>query len=369
MEYRKINGLDVSLLGFGCMRFPTTKKGTIDAEKAEEFLDYAYAHGVNYFDTAYMYHGGESEVVIGKILKKYPRESFFLADKLPLWCINEESDLEKIFNEQLTRCQVTYFDFYLCHALNKGYMDKMQQFQVLNFLQKQRELGRIKHIGFSFHDTPQVLQEYVDMFDWDFAQIQFNYLDYDMQNAKLQYEILENRSIPVVVMEPVRGGMLAKLSDAAERILKAAAPDRSIASWAMRFAATPNNVLCVLSGMSTEQQVRDNVSTFSAFQPLQNADIATIDSALSEFRTKISIPCTGCRYCMDCPSGVDIPQIFALYNRHMIANDNNNYRMAYRNLDDKIKASHCVSCGKCLKHCPQKIDIPAQLKKIHDIVK
>lgn len=368
MEYRNFKGKKVSLLGYGCMRFPV-KDGHIDEIRAAELLRTAYNGGVNYFDTAYPYHEGTSERFVGKILSEFDRKTFYLADKMPFWNVSSVADMERIFFEQLEKCRVEYFDFYLCHAMNEEHFEKLIRIDGLDFLLRMKSEGKIKNLGFSFHDAVSVLERYVGICDWDFAQIQYNYLDCDMQRANLQYEILKKRGIPVIVMEPVRGGMLAKLSDDAERILRQEQPDCSIASWAIRFAATPEGVLTVLSGMTDMNQLTDNLKTFDEFKPIEGRAAEVLSRALEDFRTNVVIPCTGCRYCMDCPRGVDIPKIFAMYNKYMLSKDNVNYRLAYRSLDNRVKAAHCVSCGKCRPHCPQGIDIPARLAEIDKLVR
>ncbi len=368
-QYRDTN-VKVSLLGMGCMRLPKLdpEKEDIDYEKAQEIIDYAYANGVNYFDTAYGYHGGQSEVFVGHALKKYPRDSFFLASKMPIWCANEPGDVERIFNEQLQRCQTDYFDFYLFHSQNAEHFKKCQDFGVYEFLSKMKAQGKIRRLGFSFHDTPQVLRHICDTYEWDFAQIQLNYLDWEMQDAKTQYQILADRGIPVIVMEPVRGGTLASPCDAANVLFREERPDKSVASWAIRFAASLPGVLTVLSGMSNMEQVRDNVETMTNFEPLTERDREIIDAALEAYRKKDTVPCTGCRYCMDCPFGVDIPKMFSLYNRFVLDKDQEDYLEAYRAQPEETLADKCRACGACLSKCPQHIKIPEKLAAIRETV-
>lgn len=365
-KFRNTN-LEISLLGLGCMRFPTIKSGDkeiIDEVKSQEIVDYAYAHGVNYFDTAYPYHQGESEIFIGKALKKYPRDSFNLVSKLPIWLINEEADLEKYFNEQLEKCQTDYFDFYLCHALNAERFETIKKFSIFEFLCKKKEEGKIRHIGFSFHDTPQVLAEIASAYPWDFAQIQLNYLDWELYKSKEQYEILAKRNIPCVIMEPVRGGVLASPCQEANEIFKSARPDKSVASWAIRYAATLPNVLTVLSGMTTLEQVVDNVDTMTNFEPLSKEDYEIINNALVAYKKANTIPCTGCRYCMDCPAGVDIPTVFKLYNEYAVSKYKSEFKDSYLALSEKNRAHNCVNCKVCMSQCPQKIQIPEEMSKI-----
>ena len=372
MEMRQYRDTDVkvSLLGMGCMRLPKVdpEKEDIDYEKAQEIIDYAYANGVNYFDTAYGYHGGQSELFVGQALKKYPRESFFLASKMPIWCVKEKGDVERIFNEQLQRCQTDYFDFYLFHSQNAANFQKCQEFGVYEFLSQMKAEGKIRRLGFSFHDTPEVLRHICDTHPWDFAQIQLNYLDWEMQDAKTQYQILNDREIPVIVMEPVRGGALASPCEAADILFREERPDKSVASWAIRFAASLPGVLTVLSGMSNMEQVRDNVDTMTRFEPLTDREREVIDEALEAYRKKDTVPCTGCRYCMDCPFGVDIPKMFSLYNHYVLDRDGEDYLEAYEAQPESERADQCQACGACMEKCPQHIRIPDQMVTIRETV-
>lgn len=372
MEMRQYRDTDVkvSLLGMGCMRLPKVdpEKEDIDYEKAQEIIDYAYANGVNYFDTAYGYHGGQSELFVGQALKKYPRERFFLASKMPIWCVKEKGDVERIFNEQLQRCQTDYFDFYLFHSQNAANFQKCQEFGVYEFLSQMKAEGKIRRLGFSFHDTPEVLRHICDTYPWDFAQIQLNYLDWEMQDAKTQYQILNDREIPVIVMEPVRGGALASPCEAADILFREERPDKSVASWAIRFAASLPGVLTVLSGMSNMEQVRDNVDTMTRFEPLTDREREVIDEALEAYRKKDTVPCTGCRYCMDCPFGVDIPKMFSLYNHYVLDRDGEDYLEAYEAQPESERADQCQACGACMEKCPQHIRIPDQMVTIRETV-
>ena len=372
MEMRQYRDTDVkvSLLGMGCMRLPKVdpEKEDIDYEKAQEIIDYAYANGVNYFDTAYGYHGGQSELFVGQALKKYPRESFFLASKMPIWCVKEKGDVERIFNEQLQRCQTDYFDFYLFHSQNAANFQKCQEFGVYEFLSQMKAEGKIRRLGFSFHDTPEVLRHICDTHPWDFVQIQLNYLDWEMQDAKTQYRILNDREIPVIVMEPVRGGALASPCEAADILFREERPDKSVASWAIRFAASLPGVLTVLSGMSNMEQVRDNVDTMTRFEPLTDREREVIDEALEAYRKKDTVPCTGCRYCMDCPFGVDIPKMFSLYNHYVLDRDGEDYLEAYEAQPESERADQCQACGACMEKCPQHIRIPDQMVTIRETV-
>ena len=370
MENRYFESIkeEISLLGFGCMRLPRIceEKQEIDEKRALEMFDYAHEHGVNYFDTAYPYHEGLSEPFVGKALKRYPRESFHLASKMPPWMLKSESDVERIFEDQLKRCQVDYFDFYLVHNICREHLEIVEKFHVYEFLKKKKEEGKIRRLGFSFHDKPALLRQVTDRYEWDFAQIQLNYLDWELQDAKTQYEILKSHQIPVVVMEPVRGGSLAGLSEPAAEVLKKENPELSTASWAVRFAASLPGVMTVLSGMSDLAQVQDNVKTMTDFKPLTQREREVLTEALDIYRSSGTIPCTGCRYCMDCPDGVDIPKVFAIYNQYRIDHNENSFRSTYGYLEEEKQAQHCVRCGKCMEHCPQHIQIPDKMEEIRD---
>jgi len=359
MKYRSFRntGIDISLLGLGCMRLPRLQGSElIDYEKAEAIIDLAYASGINYFDTAYVYNNGDSERVTGKALSKYPRDSFMLATKMPGHMPKSEQDVYDIFNEQLERCGVDYFDFYLCHNLNESTYNTFTSDYMFKALENIRAQGKIRYLGFSSHADPDMLEKFVNLRDWDFAQIQFNYLDWSYQDAKRQYEILSSRGIPVIVMEPVRGGRLASLSPEIDAKLKAYAPDKSIASWAVRWAASPSGILTVLSGMSTLDQVKDNLETISNHEPLNADEQELVDGAVSELLAKTLVPCTGCRYCIECPVGIDIPAMIEVYNNYALSSNPFSLMPISRQPAGKAPAD-CVDCGTCESLCPQSIMI------------
>ena len=360
-------GRDISLLGFGLMRLPLRGKSAneIDYDLGGQMVDRAIKAGVNYFDTAWPYHEGESENFAGAILSRYPRESYCLATKLPTWDIHSPADAERIFEEQLRRCKTEYIDFYLLHCLSKDNWPIVLKHGLYEMFQKKKEQGLIKHFGFSFHDTPPLLKTIVEQYDWDFAQIQLNYIDWVSLDAKRLYATLVNANVPVIVMEPVRGGTLASLTTEGEDILRKTESEASIASWAIRYAASFPGVLTVLSGMSTMDQVEDNLKTLSGFRPLTEDDKIMLDKVAHLFRMSNPIPCTGCRYCMDCPAGVNIPQVITVYNYYKLKGARHLFDIYYAaHLDDSEKAEKCTACGQCLERCPQSIDIPARMEEI-----
>lgn len=372
MEKRKIEKLNVetSLLGFGCMRFPTTKDGKIDEEIATKMLDDAYEKGVNYFDTAYVYHGGESEIFTGKVLDRYPRDSYYLATKLPVWDVKTPEEVERLLDEQLSKLHKDYIDFYLLHALNGERWDEMVQLGVPEICEKMKEKGKIKYFGFSFHDDYDAFEKIINARDWDFCQIQLNYMDTDIQAGLKGYRLAEEKNVPVVIMEPIKGGNLATLPDEIEKIFKDARPDKSVASWALRWVASKSNVMTVLSGMSTMEQVKDNLDTFVNFEPMNDNENNIVIKAADAIRGRVANGCTGCGYCMPCPAGVNIPQNFRIWNQyHMYMNEGGLNWMWYNEIKDDEKAEKCIKCGKCEQVCPQKLAIRENLATMDEEIK
>lgn len=368
MRYNEACGENLSRLGFGCMRLPLTADNAIDGKALQRMVDYAIANGVNYFDTAWPYHGGQSEIAIGKALKRYPRDRWFLANKYPGHQIATSYNPAEVFEEQLKKCGVDYFDFYLLHNVYENsigvYTDP--KWGILDYFKEQKRLGRIRHLGFSSHARPDTLEKFLDYAgdSMEFCQIQLNYLDWTLQDAKAKYDLLTARNIPVWVMEPLRGGKLAALGEADEARLKALRPDESCAAWSFRWLQRLDNVKVVLSGMSALDQMVDNVDTFSGGLA-QSDDEASLLLQMAE-GMKDALPCTRCRYCCDgCPMGLDIPMLIHAYNdiRYF---QSMNIAMQFDALPEDKRPSACVACGACAAVCPQNIDIPGALKALSD---
>ena len=355
----------IPLLGFGMMRLPTRGFGRIDDKRAEAMVDRAMEAGLNYFDTAYMYHGGDSEKFLGRALSRYPRESYILTSKLPVWQLSGEPEMEKTFAEQLKRTKAGYFDFYFLHWLNEGNWDHAEDVKAYGFLKKKQQAGLVRHVGFSYHGGPRGLETIAKAHEWELAQVQMNFRDWDT-NARSLYEVLTRYRIPISVMGPLGGGSLASLSSRAEAVLRKAAPDASPASWMLRFIGSLPNVQIVLSGMSTMDQLEDNIKTFAPFKALTDEERTVLRQAaeVSRWRRSGSSLCTTCRYCMPCPVGVQIPDVFRSYNRYKEDGDKTKFVSSYQAISAKGRASACVNCGVCLKKCPQKINIPQHMKEI-----
>ena len=366
MEYVKLEklGEEVSRLGFGCMRFPTTPEGTIDEPRAMAMLDTAYKAGVNYFDTAYFYHNKTSEAFVGRALARYPRESFRLATKLPLSLIESLEQAREIFEGQFKSLQTDYFDFYLLHCITKKNWEKTLRYGLIDFLVEQQKQGRIRHLGFSFHDSYALFEEVLTYRDWDFCQIQLNYMDTDIQAGMKGYALAEARGIPVIVMEPVKGGSLATLSEDICEVFRQARPDWSVASWAMRWVKSLDNVKIILSGMSDEAQVADNLATFAQPGKLTEEELQVIARVRTMIEARTFVGCTNCRYCMPCPFGVDIPGNFRMMNNYAKYSNEALLRFEWKDMEDGERADRCRRCGACETACPQQIPIR---EKLHEI--
>lgn len=370
MLYNEACGEKLSRLGFGCMRLPLTADKAIDEGELQRMVDYAIANGVNYFDTAYPYHGGLSEIAIGKALGKYPREQWYLASKYPGHQIASSYDPAEIFEEQLKKCGVDHFDFYLLHNVYENsigvYTDP--RWGILDYFKEQKRLGRIRHLGFSTHARPDTLEKFLDYAgdSMEFCQIQLNYLDWSLQDAKAKYDLLTGRHIPVWVMEPLRGGKLAALGEADAARLKALRPEESDAAWSFRWLQRLDNVKMVLSGMSAFDQMVDNVATFSGGRPQADDEAALLEQIAEGM--KDALPCTRCRYCCDgCPMGLDIPMLIHAYNDVKFA-QSMTVPMQFDALPEDKRPSACIACGACAAVCPQNIDIPGALAELSDML-
>ena len=370
MQYSTACGEKISKLAFGTMRLPLKDDGSIDQNQVNEMTDYAMAHGVNYFDTAYPYHDGRSEIAIGKALAKYPRESFRLVTKFPGHQFMKKYDCDGIFHEQLAKCGVDYFDFYLFHNVYENSLAtyKSGEYGIVDYFVKQKQLGKIRHLGFSTHARAENLEEILDFFGdrIEFCQIQLNYVDWTLQDAKKKIELLGSRGIPVMVMEPVRGGKLTDLGEENNARLKGLRPGESIASWAFRWLAEIPEVATVLSGMSSLEQMKDNIRTFTDGTPLSEEEWNMMLEIAETL--KKGVPCTACRYCCGgCPMGLDIPMLLAGYNDMKFASDFT-VKMQMDGTPAEKWPDKCIGCGACASVCPQHIDIPEVLKEFDELL-
>ena len=366
MMMKNFQNIKLSGLGMGNMRLPLIPgkgDGDIDFERACAIIDKAMAAGVNYYDTAYVYHSGKSESFLGEALvSRYSRESFYLATK---FFIAANPDYKAVFAEQLKRLKTDYVDFYLIHAVGDDSAKKYIDGGSVKYFEEQKALGKVKYLGFSAHCSTKTLKEFAEYRKWDFAQLQINYYDWKYGSAKEQYELLKSMGIPVVVMEPVRGGRLAELSPEANELLKKRYPDRSIAAWAFRWLKGLDNVMMILSGMSDMSQLEDNLNTFADDASLTEEEERLLFTACDVFRNKLVIPCTACRYCTDsCPSQINIPEFLRVYNH--IKTDGDWASWEFEHIKSEGKPSGCVSCGVCTEHCPQSIKIPELMGEISE---
>ena len=369
MKYKNYkDGISLSRLGMGAMRLPVIgeDQGDIDYEKAKEIIDYAYKNGVNYYDTAYIYHNQKSEEFLGKALKEYPRETYYVADKFNF---QAQPDYTIQLKEQLDRLQMEYIDFYLIHGIQDSWLDDFLKCGAIAYFDEKKKEGKIRSLGFSFHGSPDNLRRLLTVYKWDFVQIQLNYYDWYYSDAKVLYDILEEAGIPIIVMEPVRGGRLASLIPEADKILKDAEPEESIASWALRWVMSRPQVQVVLSGMSTLDQIKDNVHIFSDYEGITAQEEALLKQAVELFRPTVAVACTACHYCCpDCPKELDIPKILSIYNDIKILGEN--WRATFANaLPEGKRPEDCIGCGSCTKHCPQSIDVPAIMQEFAELRK
>ena len=394
MTYRTSNktGNKISILGYGCMRWPMIKdengKDIIDQETTNRLVDYAIEHGVNYFDTAPVYLQGQSEAATGIALKRHPRESYFIATKLSNFSNHSRENSMEMYRKSFENLQTDYIDYYLLHSIS-GYDAFKQRYVdngMIDFLMEERKAGRIRNLGFSFHGAPKGWDELMathEQYHWDFVQIQLNYVDWTHAggrntNAKYLQEELDKRGIPSIIMEPLLGGRLSKVPEyIADRLLERN-PEGSVASWAFRFAGTPKGVLCVLSGMTYMEHLQDNVGTYSPLKPLTEDELAFLEETAELMQKYPTVPCNDCKYCMPCPYGIDIPAILLHYNKCVnegeiaTSTQDENYRKARRaylvSYDRAVpklrQAARCIGCNQCMSHCPQSINIPRELHKI-----
>ncbi len=374
MQYRKFGKLDweCSVLGFGCMRFPTEGGDTakIKEKESTEMLHYAIDQGVNYIDTAYPYHGGESESFVGRALQGGYREKVKLATKLPCWKVEKADDFDLFLNEQLEKLQTEQIDFYLLHALNKKSWDKVYGLDILSWAERAIADGRIAHIGFSFHDEYPVFKEIIDAYDkWDFCQIQYNYMDIDVQAGQKGLHYAASKGLAVVVMEPIRGGRLVDPPEPVQSIWDDSPTPRTPADWALQWVWNQPEVTTLLSGMSEMSHVIENIASAntSGVGALSDQELAIIDEVREKYQELIAIPCTQCEYCLPCPEGVNIPRVFDIYNDGKIYDKLDYAKFIYNAfVPDEQRANHCVTCRECEEKCPQDIPISDWMPKIHE---
>src|SRR6056297_2830635 len=370
MIYKKFGEKDwnSSILGMGCMRLPVVDDDNekIDEAKAIEMIRYAADHGINYFDTAWPYHGGNSEALLGRALQDGYRKNVKIATKLPSWKIEKEEDFNYYLKEQLNNLQTDYIDLYLLHTLNKKFWENLKSLNVIDWLEKKKN-GVIKNIGFSFHASYDVFEEIVDYYDWDFCQIQYNYLDTEFQAGKKGLKYANNKGIAVVVMEPLRGGTLAKTPPPKVKdILKQSSNQRNAVEWSLQWLWDQEEVNVVLSGMSTMGQLKENIKLAKQAKEykLNENENELIEKARKKFLDIFPVACTGCNYCVPCPQGVAIPNIFALYNKAIIYDEYEKNNNSYSNFSDKAKADNCIECGECEAACPQNLPIIDYLQDV-----
>lgn len=364
MYKNEFKGLSLSALGMGTMRFPVIDGNDkeIDENAAEQMIDYAMEQGINYYDTAWGYHGGNAELVTGKCLSKYPRDSYYLATKFPGYDLSNMGKAEEIFEKQLEKCRVDYFDFYMFHNVCEmnidAYLDRSNG--VASYLLAQKKAGRIRHLGFSAHGSREVIQRFLEAYGehMEFCQLQLNYIDWTFQDVKAKAELLKEYDIPIWVMEPLRGGRLANLADKDMEKLKILRPQESVPAWAFRFIQSIPEVKVVLSGMSDFGQLRENIKTFEKREGLNKEEMETLLKIAEDMVGKIALPCTACHYCTShCPQGLDIPNLLELYNEHSFTGGGFLAPMALSALPEDKQPSACIGCKQCEAVCPQQIKI------------
>lgn len=364
MVYKNFQDLKLSALGMGAMRLPVIDgdDARIDESAAQKMVDYAMEHGVNYYDTAWGYHNGNSELVMGKALSKYPRDSYYLATKFPGYDLSNMDKVEEIFEKQLEKCGVEYFDFYLFHNVCEMNIDAYlnREYGIYEYLLKQKKEGRIRHLGFSAHGSVEVMKRFLEAYgkDMEFCQIQLNYLDWSFQDAKGKVELLNQHNIPVWVMEPLRGGKLASLTEEETAKLKELRPEETVPAWAFRFLQSLPSVTVVLSGMSDMTQMQENIRTFEEDKSLNDGEMKALLQMADEMVSKIALPCTACHYCVShCPQELDIPGLLALYNEHCFTGGGFIAPMAMSAIPEDKRPNSCIGCRSCEAVCPQQIKI------------
>lgn len=375
MIYREFQDLKLSGLGLGMMRLPVVdgNDGVIDETAAAEIIDYAYQNGINYFDTAWGYHDGNSELIAGKYLSRYPRESYYLASKFPGYDPSNMNKVEEIFERQLEKCQTPYFDFYLFHNVYEGNIDGYlnPEFGIMEYLMRQKKNGRIRHLGFSAHGSVEVIKRFLDAYgkDMEFCQLQLNYMDWHFQGAKEKAELVQAAGIPVWVMEPLRGGRLARATDEMAGELQRMRPDEKIPAWAFRFLQSIPGVTVVLSGMSDLEQLKANMETWQEDKPLTQEEFHTLVCLADEETRKGGVPCTACHYCTShCPQELPIPDLLALYNEHKITGGGFLAPMAVGSMPEDKRPANCVGCRSCEEVCPQQIKISEIMSEFSSMI-
>lgn len=375
MVHKKFQNLELSGLGLGMMRLPVVDgdDSRVDETAAAEMIDCAYQSGINYFDTAWGYHNGNSELVAGKLLGRYPRESYFLASKFPGYDLANMDKVGEIFERQLEKCQTHYFDFYLFHNVYEGNIDAYLEpkYGILDYLLKQKENGRIRHLGFSAHGSVEVIQRFLDAYGayMEFCQLQLNYMDWHFQNAQEKVELLNKAGIPVWVMEPLRGGKLAKASEGLTAAMKSMRPEETVPGWAFRFLQGLPGVTMVLSGMSNMEQLKSNIETWKTDAPLSREEFDALVKYTDEEVKSAGLPCTACHYCTShCPKELPIPELIALYNEHKATGGGFIAPMAVGSMPEEKRPASCVGCRSCEQVCPQQIKISEMMSEFSTMI-